>query len=272
VIARARQHAALVLVALSPFVWISLVNGGHNDAIVAAFLMAAVLAFDRDRIVRCGVLVAIAVSLKLTAAFVVVPLVMMLLARRRFKDALTSAAIPGVALGACGILIEGSLANATTATREIITRSSIWRPVQLLVEVPPARITMIATIMTFALVIWTAWRHRWDPRAPRAGGAALSSFGMVSGYTYPWYLFLGFPALALSGDLILLGIVSVRATVMAASYQYLAPEPLSSDLDRLSALTSVLLVAAFVWRVSQRSIGHDSNTPLARSDAVTSAR
>lgn len=88
---------------------------------------------------------------------------------------------------------------------------------------------------------------------------------MLSGYTYPWYLFLGFPTLALSGDLILVAVVSVRATVMAAGYQYAAPEPLSMDMDRLSALTSVLLVAAFAWRVALRPSVHDHGR-----DAVTS--
>ncbi|MCZ7629190.1 MAG: hypothetical protein M5U19_09055 [Microthrixaceae bacterium] len=80
-------------------------------------LLAAVISFDQDRIVRCAVLVAVAASIKLTAVFVVVPLVVITFARRRKTDALKLAAIPGVVLAATGLLIEGSLDNASAGTR-----------------------------------------------------------------------------------------------------------------------------------------------------------
>lgn len=255
VLARARQSAALTLVALQPFVWISLVNGGHNDAIVAAALLAAVVAFDRDRIVRSAVLVAVAVSIKLTAVFIVVPLVVMLIARRRGKDSLILAGIPAAVLIACGLFVAGSLGNASSETRGIITRASVWRPVQMVTGLPASTVTMVATGATLALVAWIAWVHIRDSRAPRAAGSALSAFGMVSSYTFPWYLFLGVPTLALSGDLVLLAIVSARATLMAASYQLGASARVDTPMGWVSMVSTVLLVSAFIWRVGYRS-GH----------------
>lgn len=255
VLARARHTAALTLVALQPFVWISLVNGGHNDGIVAAVLLAAVVCFDRDRIVRCAVLVAVAVSIKLTAVFVVVPLVVMSIARRRLRDAAMLALIPGAVLAGSGLLVDGSLDNASAETRRIITRASTWRPLQLSIDVEPTTVTMMATAATLALVLWIAWIHRRDAKAPRATGSALSAFGMVSSYTYPWYLFLGLPTLALSGDLVLLAIVSARATLMAAGYQFGRSDPATSPIGRLSMVTTVLLVVAFIGRIAHHPGG-----------------
>lgn len=252
VLARERRSAALTLVALQPFVWISLVNGGHNDAIVAAVLLAAVVAFDRNRIVRCAVLVAVAVSIKLTAVFIVVPFVVVLIARRRGKDMVIVAGIPAAVLIACGLFVAGSLGNASSATRGIITRASVWRPVQALSGIPTTTVTVVATATALALVAWMAWLHFRDPRLPRSAGSALSAFGMVSSYTFPWYLFLGVPALALSGDLVLLAIVSARATLMAASYEFGASVPVDTPMGRLSVASTVLLVVAFIWRVGHR--------------------
>lgn len=272
VLARSRHVAAFTLVALQPFIWISLVNGGHNDAIVAAVLLAAVISFDQDRIVRCAVLVAAAASIKLTAVFVVVPLVIITLARRRRIEALKLAAIPGVALAVSGLFIEGSLDNASAETRRIITRASAWRPLQLSIEVEPTTVTLLATAATFAVVLWIAWVHRRDTRAPRAAGSALSVFGMVSSYTYPWYLFLGLPTLALSGDLALLSIVSTRATLMAAGYQFGLSDPATSTIGRLSMVITVLLVVAFIWRIACRSArlrrGVSGHTDSADTEAL----
>ncbi|MCZ7629189.1 MAG: hypothetical protein M5U19_09050 [Microthrixaceae bacterium] len=75
----------------------------------------------------------------------------------------------------------------------------------------------------------------------------------MSSYTYPWYLFLGLPTLALSGDLVLLAIVSTRATLMAAGYQYGRSDPATSLIGRLSMAITVVLVVAFVWRIACRS-------------------
>ncbi len=252
VLARARRSAALTLVALSPFVWISLVNGGHNDAIVAALLLAAVVGFDRERIVRCAVLIAVAVAIKLTAVFIVVPLMVVLIARRRGKDALMVVAIPAAVLLGCGVLLEGSLSNASSTTRGIITRASVWRPLQELTRLSSTSASVVALAATFALVAWIAWLHRNDSKVFRASGGSLGAFGMLSSYTLPWYLFLGLPILALSGDLVLVAIVSARATLMAASYQAGRAGAAVTAMGRFSAVSTVLLVGAFIWRLGSR--------------------
>ena len=44
VLSRARRHAALTLVALQPFIWVSVVNGGHNNAIVSIVSIVSIVA------------------------------------------------------------------------------------------------------------------------------------------------------------------------------------------------------------------------------------
>lgn len=91
VLARSGQVATLTLVALQPFVWVSVVNGGHNDAIMAATLLSAVVAFRRERIGIASALVGVATLIKLSAVILVVPLVAVLLVQRRWRAAAMTA-------------------------------------------------------------------------------------------------------------------------------------------------------------------------------------
>ncbi len=250
--ARARRSAALTLVALQPFVWISVVNGGHIDAIVAAVLLAAVVCFDRDQIGRSAAFTAIAVLLKLTAVFVVVPFLVLLAFQRRWRDASLMAAATTATLLASYILAPGSISNASSATRGIITRVAVWRPFQLMTQSTGATVTTLATATVLCGIAWVSWQHRRDFTSDRGAGSALSVFGMISSYTYPWYLFLGLPMLALSGDLLLVGIVAARATLMAASYQFDGTANALRMVNTASMILAVLLSAAFLWRAGSR--------------------
>jgi len=249
VLSRARRHAALTLVALQPFIWISVVNGGHNDAILAALILAAVVAFDRDRPVRSAALVAVAALVKMSAVVVVVPLVMMLLARRQWRDAATLAAVPLAGLLAGELVAPGSLGNASSASRGIISRASVWRPMSLVSGIDGAQITLLATGLVAVLIVAISWRRRSDLGAAVSAGSSLSVFGMASSYTLPWYLLWGVPALALSGDLAVLSVVVARGSLMAASYQ-LKGSSIEGVLGAvLSILAPVVLLGVFLRRV-----------------------
>ena len=66
----ARAHAprwTLAAVLLNPLVLVSAVNGGHNDTLVGAALLAATLALARHRPVAGGVALAAAMNVKLVA-------------------------------------------------------------------------------------------------------------------------------------------------------------------------------------------------------------
>lgn len=249
VLSRARRHAALTLVALQPFIWISVVNGGHNDAILAALLLAAVIAFDRRRAGQAAVLIGVAALVKMSAIFVVVPLVVLLLARRRWRDAATMAIVPLAGLLLGELVAPGSLANASSASRGVVSRASVWRLVGLVNGIPGAQITMLATGFVGALIIWISWRRRNDSTATVSAGASLSVFAMASSYTLPWYLMWGVPMLALSGDLAVLTVVVARGSLMAASYQ-LKGSPVEGVVGAgVSIAAPLVLLGVFLWRV-----------------------
>ena len=249
VLSRARRHAALTLVALQPFIWISVVNGGHNDAILAALMLAAVMAFDRQHVLRTAVLVSIAALIKMSAIFVLVPLVVYLLARRRWREAAGMAALPLAALLFGEIVAPGSLENASAASRGIVSRTSVWRPVHLVTGLSGAQMTLFGTAAVALLIVWISWRRRNDVSAAVSAGGSLSVFGMTSSYTLPWYLLWGVPALAISGDLTVLSVVVIRGSFMAASYQLKG-----SSIDGvvgavLSIAAPLVLLGVFVRRV-----------------------
>lgn len=249
VLSRARRHAALTLVALQPFIWVSVVNGGHNDAIVAAVLLTAVMSFDRHHTVRAASLVGVAALVKMSAIFVVVPLVVYLLVRRRWRDATTMAALPVAALIAGELVAPGSLANASSASRGIVSRASVWRPVHLVTGLSGAQMTLLGTAAVAALIVWIAWRRGNDVTSSLSAGASLSVFGMTSSYTLPWYLIWGVPLLALSGDLAVLSVVVTRGSLMAASYQLKGSSVEGVLGVVLSIIVPVVLLGVFVRRV-----------------------
>jgi len=249
VLSRARRHAALTLVALQPFIWVSVVNGGHNDAILAAVLLAAVIAFDRHHTARTAALVGVAALVKMSAIFVVVPLVVLLLARRRWRDAATMAVVPLGGLVAGELVAPGSLANASSASRGIVSRASVWRPVSLVSGIGGVQITLLATGFVAVLIVAISWRHRNDVGASVSAGGSLSVFGMASSYTLPWYLVWGVPALALSGDLAVLSVVVARGSLMAASYQLKGSSIEGVPGALLSILAPVALLGVFLRRI-----------------------
>jgi len=258
VLARSGQVATLTLVALQPFVWVSVVNGGHNDAIMAATLLSAVVAFRRERIGIASALVGVATLIKLSAVILVVPLVAVLLVQRRWRAAAMTAGGPLLALVASAGVAPGAITNASAATRDIVSRASVWRPIQLITGLPSTAITAMSMVGIVVLVGCLAWWHRRDRDCTTQAGASLAAFGMAASYTLPWYLMWGLPILALSGEVAITSIVASRGSLMLASYQ-LGPGPVVQNLAAFAVSTVapwVLLV--FFVRVAMRRPASDS--------------
>jgi len=249
VLSRARRHAELTLLALQPFIWISVVNGGHNDAIMAALLLAAVIMFDRSRSGIAAVLISLAALVKMSAIFVVAPLVVLLLVRRRWREAARMTILPLAGLFLGELIAPGSLANASSASRGVVSRASVWRLVGLVNAIPGAQITLLATAFVGALIICISWRRRNDRTAKLSAGASLSVFAMASSYTLPWYLIWGVPMLALSGDLAVLSVVVARGSLMAASYQLKGSSVEGVVGAAVTIAAPLVLLGVFLWRV-----------------------
>jgi len=157
--------------------------------------------------------------------------------------------VPLAALLAGELVAPGSLGNASSASRGIISRASVWRPMSLVSGIDGAQITLLATGLVAVLIVAISWRRRSDLGAAVSAGGSLSVFGMASSYTLPWYLVWGVPALALSGDLAVLSVVVARGSLMAASYQ-LKGSSIEGVLGAvLSILAPMVLLGVFLRRV-----------------------
>ncbi len=67
--------SSLVLVGLHPIIALSIINGGHNDALIALGILIAVLCLERGRYGTAGWVLAVAVLVKATAGIALAPLV-----------------------------------------------------------------------------------------------------------------------------------------------------------------------------------------------------
>ena len=125
---RTRNPAVLAFVGLNPLVAISVVNGGHPDALVALAVLAGVLFAVDHRPVPAGIAFAFAASVNFTA--LVAAGVLFVWAYRRWTrpEVVKFAAIVG-AFGALPyLLMSGWLQNAHTHS-QLISRQSIWNTI-----------------------------------------------------------------------------------------------------------------------------------------------
>lgn len=80
------KTAAVLLIGLQPMIWLTTVNGGHNDALVALALLGAVVAFSADRTWAAAAAVAVAALIKLSSLLLVVPVCVVLVCRGRRRS------------------------------------------------------------------------------------------------------------------------------------------------------------------------------------------
>lgn len=251
---RAGQNRTLVLVASTPFVWISVVNGGHNDALVAVAALAAVVAFNKDQWTLAGVLVAAAAMVKFPGFFVMAPFLAILATRHQWTNAARLCIGPTAALLGSFILVPRSLENASAATGARISRASIWRPLQILTGAQAKPLASAAIVLGSALIVLVAIKCRSDRDGAFAAGASLASFGFGATYTLPWYQFWGLPAIALSGDVAMTTVVALRGSLMLASYQVGGSSALPAIAGFLiTTVSPVALFGIFLHRISTRS-------------------
>lgn len=220
--------AAVVLIGLQPVIWLTLVNGGHNDALMAVALLGAVVAFTAERTWTAAILVAVAVLIKLSAALIVIPICVVLMSRRRWSQAIGFGLVSVGPVLACGLVLPRSLANASRASMNKVSMSSIWRPVKELADLDPAVLSRLAMLVVLGAAIAVSWRRRGDQTVSVAAGSSLSLYPLLSNYTLPWYTIWGLPALALTGDLILTGLVAARGSLMTVAYQLSGTGPVVS--------------------------------------------
>ncbi len=245
---RTRNPAVLAFVGLHPLLAISVVNGGHPDALVALGVVAGVLAAIERRPVFAGFAFALAASVNFTA--LVAAAVLCVWAYRRWSrpEVFRFAAIVG-ALGALPYpLLSGWLQNAHDHS-SLISRQSIWNTIGNFVgsaDLLRSLASNGATILAVSLLVVIAIRHTSRGTPELAVAAGLAAFLVASSWVMPWYAFTALPLLALRRPNLLSWTVAFYSSLVLLGEQY--PSLSSTTIGSLGHLflQNVLPVAALV--------------------------
>lgn len=257
---RSRNPAALAFVGLHPLLAVSVVNGGHPDALMALGVLAGVLlAIDR-RPVAAGVAFAFAASVNFTA--LVGAFVLCVWAYRRWNrsEVVTFAGIVGLFGAVPYLLAAGWLQNAHEHS-QLISRQSFWNAVSTFVSNGDLMRTLAsngATVIAGALLIVIAVRHTSKGTPELAVAAGLASFLVASSWVMPWYAFTALPLLALRRPNLLTWTVALYSSLVLLGEQYpsLSASAVGSighlflqDLLPVTALVCCVVVIVFRPRV-----------------------
>ncbi len=244
---RTRNPASLAFVGLNPLVAISVVNGGHPDALVAlGVLVAVLLAIDR-RPVAAGLAFGLAASVNFTA--LVGAGVLCVWAYRRWTrgEVVKFAAIVGVVGVLPYLLLSGWLQNAHQHSG-LISRQSIWNAIGSGISNPDLLRTLASngtTIIAGALLLVIAVRHTSRGTPELAIAAGLASFLVASSWVMPWYAFTALPLLALRRPNLLSWTVALYSSLVLLGEQY--PSLSAGAVGSLGhqVLQNLLPIAAF---------------------------
>lgn len=193
-----RDITPLVFLAFNPAV-VAIVNGGHNDLLTGALIAGAVALASRRRPLVAGIVMSIAVLVKVIALLPGVVLIAWLwhrYGRRAGVVCGVATAVPvGVAYLAAGGIeaLEPVLAGADYASR-----ASLWSGAARLVALPPpfdgwsplfgaigTAMVIIGVLAAVAASSGRPWLRRTTPAAGTTGGLVTLIF--VLPYVLPWY-------------------------------------------------------------------------------------
>jgi hypothetical protein len=244
---RTRNPAALAFVGLNPLLAVSVVNGGHPDALVALGVLIGVLFAIERRPVPAGVAFALAASVNFTALVGAGVLAVWAYRRWSRREVAQFAAIVG-AFGALPyLLLSGWMHNAHVHSG-LVSRQSIWNAVGGFVTSSGTLQTLATTGTTLiagALLLVIVMRHtsRGTPELAIAAGFAV--FLMASSWVMPWYAFTALPLLAVRRPNLLSWTVAVYASLVLLGEQYPSLSAATIGAAGHVFLQNVLPLAAF---------------------------
>ena len=275
---RTRNPAALAFVGLHPLLAISVVNGGHPDALVALGVLAGVMfAIDR-RPVAAGVAFALAAAVNFTALVGAAVLCVWALRRWNRRDVGRFAALVGVFGALPYLFMSGWLQNAHEHSG-LISRQSLWNAIGSFVGNADLLRTLAsngATIVAGALLAVIAFRHTSRGTPELAIAAGFASFLIASSWVMPWYAFTALPLLALRRPNLLTWTVALYSSLVLLGEQYpsLSAETIGSVghlflQDALPVIALICCVTVVVFR--PRAVLAGAFDAAAVDDAITDA-
>jgi hypothetical protein len=207
----ANPARAVLLWVANPLLIVELVMAGHLDALVALVAIAAVVLSRRPASGRydifVGLLVGVAVSIKINAGLVALGVAIPLLHDRAWTRLIRTGAVAGVTALALYSFSWGASALKPLGTASnLVISPSVWRVVQVIVQNnDKAALPLVTTIFGVTwpvLMLALAWYlyNRLSPDVPTvlAATCALTfAWVIVAPWSLPWYASIAWVTLAL---------------------------------------------------------------------------
>jgi hypothetical protein len=204
-------RAALLWVA-NPLLIFELVIGGHLDAFLSLFAIAAIVMSRRCtrrwHDLAVGLLVGVAGGIKITAVFVAVAIAIPLMHDRAWARLARIAVVAGVTTFGLYIFSYGlSALGLAFADSKLVISPTIWRLIQVTVQhyygnSAEATVTSAFGFIWWPLMLLLAWYlyNRLSPDVPTVVAATCAltfAFMVVTPWQLPWYSAVAWVTLAL---------------------------------------------------------------------------
>jgi len=206
--------AATAFVALNPVLLASVVNGGHNDALVGAAVLGAVLAARRRWWAAAGVLLALGAGVKV-AAVLAVPALAAWAWQRHGRRAGVTVAATATGLLALAHLAFGpfAVAKALAEAGQQHSRSSVWNGA--FAVAPDRLVGFVAVAASIGLGAVLVRRHLADRHPEAVVASALIGYLLLGAYVLPWYhAWVLLPAALVWRSRLALGTVAASAVLL----------------------------------------------------------
>jgi hypothetical protein len=280
---RTRNPLVLAFIGLHPLLAVSVVNGGHPDALIAlSFLCAFLFALER-KVVLCALALAFGIAINFSVVVVAVALGVWAYWRWSKREVFTLAAI-SLGLGAVPYLfLSGWIQNAHEH-QQLISRQSIWYPLASVLtktgwfsigSLSPSQLNTVmpngTTLVAGVLLVFVLVRYTRRPTPDVAMAAAMAAFLVTSPWVMPWYAFAAFPFLAMRKPTLLAWAVALYSALILIGDQYpsLSPSAIGSFSHVLLTIAVPVVacvacvVAIAVWPRSREHEQPQVLTPLA---------
>ncbi|MBV8982533.1 MAG: DUF2029 domain-containing protein, partial [Acidimicrobiia bacterium] len=206
---------------------VTVVSGGHNDLLVGAALLAGVLAALDGRAAKAGVLLALAVLVKIAAVLPLGAVIAWIAVRHGRRAGARAAATSGVAIvagyamaGGTAALAPLKLASTWHSKASLWTFPTSWIE-RTLLGVHPGQSHVLATtamvVVVLIGVVVAAPRLRDLDPAMAAGGAAFV-YLLGAAYVLPWYAGWVVPVVALAWRSRLALLAQLQASILLLIY------------------------------------------------------
>jgi uncharacterized membrane protein len=195
---------AVAFVGLNPVLLAFGVGGAHNDFLLLALALAAILLVLEQRPAAGGLAGALAVAVKASAGLL---LPFLVLAARPRRAALTGACAGAALLLVVALIAFGADAFAFATQigqqQQLVASNSVPRRLAGLLgfdAIPPALRALSATafLAVVLALLWKTWRERIDWIA--AAGWATLALLLSTAWLVAWYIIWLLPLAALGGD------------------------------------------------------------------------